>query len=227
MGNGIPGCVGIIMDGNRRWAKEHGMPTLEGHRKGLATTKKIVRHAFDRGVNTIFLYAFSTENWNREPEEVSYLMSLFAGALVNELKELMDEGVRVRFIGQRERLASSLQSLMVDTEKSSEQGTKGTLVIAISYGGRSEILSAVNKLLEEGRETVTEPELRDAMWTAGTPDPDLIIRTGKEKRLSNFLPWQSAYSEFYFSDTYWPDFSQEELDTIFADFASRERRRGK
>lgn len=221
-------CIGIIVDGNRRWAKEHGLLSFEGHAAGLAKAKEIVPHAFSRGVETIILYAFSTENWNRSQEEIEYLMHLFGGALIRELEEFSRENTRIRFIGDLARLPEKLRtSIKKVEEETSSFDSKKTLVLAISYGGRTEILSAVNQLLNEGKKNVREEDISEAVWGAGIQDPDLIIRTGGEKRLSNFLPWQSVYSELFFTDTKWPDFKKEEFDTILAEFSIRERRHGK
>ncbi len=222
-----PACVGIIMDGNRRWAKDHGLPTLEGHRRGLEKLKEITRAAFSAGVKTLYFYAFSTENWNRAPEEVSYLMNLFAGAIKNELAELKSEGVRVRFVGDLTRLSPELLNSARALEAETVHGQKGTLALCLSYGGRPEILAAVNTVLEAGKTQVSEEELRAALWGGDLPDPDLIVRTSGERRLSNFLTWQSAYSELAFTKTKWPDFTEAELLQIFSDYASRERRHGK
>lgn len=222
----IPACVGIIMDGNRRYARERGLPTFEGHRRGLEKFKETTEWLFDAGVGTALYYAFSTENWNRAPEEVSYLMKLFASAIENELTALQKRGACVRFLGDLSRLHAPLREAARTLEEETKNGTKGTIVVALSYGGRPEILAAVNKLLAEGKREVDEISFRKAMWSADIPDPDLIIRTGGEKRLSNFLPWQSVYSEFAFTDTKWPAFSREELTRILADFTLRERRRG-
>lgn len=226
MTNG-PRAIGIIMDGNRRWAKERGLPTLEGHRQGSERLRDVVRWARDVDVKEVTIYAFSTENWNRSKEEVEYLMELFEDAFKKQFSEVMNEGGRLRFIGQRERMSEKLQVLMRDAEEKSKGNENGTLIIALSYGGQAEILSAANALLAEGKEQITEEELRSRMWSAGLLDPDLIIRTGGEKRLSNFLTWQSAYSELFFTDTMWPDFSEEEFTTILTEFSARERRHGK
>lgn len=223
----IPRAVGIIMDGNRRWAKERGLPSLEGHRAGLTKVRDVVSWAHAAGVEEVTLYAFSTENWNRAPEEVAYLMELFELGFKEYFDELVQEGGRIRFVGERGRLPKKLQALMDEAEERSKDGKKGTLVIALSYGGRAEILAGVNRLLAEGKASATEEEFKDALWSAGLHDPDLIIRTGGDQRLSNFLTWQSAYSELHFTDTKWPDLGKEELDKILADFGSRERRHGK
>ena len=222
-----PQAIGIIMDGNRRWAKERSLPTLEGHRQGLEKVKAATRWAFDAGVAEVTIYAFSTENWNRSKEEVEYLMELFEDAFKHQFIEVMKEGGRLRFISQRERMSEKLQVLMRNAEEESKNNENGTLIIALSYGGQAEILSAANALLAEGKEQITETDLRNRMWSAGLLDPDLIIRTGGEKRLSNFLTWQSTYSELFFTDTMWPSFSEEEFTAILADFSSRERRHGK
>lgn len=223
----IPACIGLILDGNRRWARERGIPTLEGHRRGLDKIQDIARWAKKAGIGTVIVYAFSTENWNRTPEEVAYLMNLFEHMLAEGLKNVKKEGGRIRFIGQRERFSERLQKEMTRVEEETKNTSGHMLVVALSYGGRPEILAAVNRLLAEKRERVSEDEFRETMWSAGIPDPDLIIRTGKEKRLSNFLTWQSAYSELFFTDTYLPDFSEEEFNAILIEYASRERRRGK
>ena len=221
-------CVGIIMDGNRRWAKEQGLPGVGGHAAGLTKVKEMVRCAFSQGVETVILYAFSTENWNRSKEEVGYLMNLFEGALMRELAELSKENVRVRFIGDLTHLSEKLRtSIKKVEEETAHPDAQKTLVLAISYGGRAEILSAVNKLLNEGKKDVREDELNRALWTSDIPEPDLIIRTGGEKRLSNFLTWQSVYSELFFTDTKWPAFTKEEFADILREFSTRERRRGK
>ncbi|HUQ30394.1 MAG TPA: polyprenyl diphosphate synthase [Candidatus Paceibacterota bacterium] len=223
----VPASIGIIMDGNRRWAKERGVPTLQGHRAGLAKLKEVTRWAFEAGVGTIYYYAFSTENWNRAAEEVSYLIELFSRAIQNEFDELKTEGIRVRFIGDLARFPESLQKAAAKLQEETKENKKGTLALCISYGSRAEVVTAVNSLLVQGLETVTEESLRKALWSGDLPDPDLIIRTSGEKRLSNFLMYQAAYSELAFTDTKWPDFSKEELYAIFEDYASRERRRGK
>ena len=220
-------CVGIIMDGNRRWALSRGLSGIEGHTAGFTKAKEIVRHAFSAGIETIILYAFSTENWSRPPEEVAYLMDLFSGALVRELNEISREGIRVRFIGDFTRLSKKLCASIKKLERGSADARSGkTLVIALSYGGRAEIVAAARATAASGEE-ITEESLARYLWTAEIPDPDIIIRTGGEKRLSNFLPWQSVYSELFFTDTLWPDFSRDEFDSILAEFSARERRHGK
>lgn len=223
----VPYSVGVIMDGNRRWARENNLPQLEGHRRGLDKLKELGDWIDEKGIKEVVLYAFSTENWNRSAEEVSYLMDLFEEAFRRLPEEIAGKDVRVRFIGQRERMPEKLQKQMAETEERTKDAQKGTLTIALSYGGRAEILAAVNTLLEQGAKNVDEEQFRAAMWSAGLAYPDLIIRTGGDRRLSNFLTWQSAYSELYFTPTKWPAFSREEFEEILADFGSRERRYGR
>lgn len=226
MSNG-PAAVGIIMDGNRRWAKERGLPTLEGHRRGYLKLRELLAWSKEAGVEEVTVYAFSTENWKRTEEEVGYLMKLFEEACSGILDEFIQNGGKLRFIGDRSRFSEPLRSLMQDAEDRSREGKNGTLVVALSYGGRPEILAGVNAALTAGKQEVSEEEFGSLLWTTGLRDPDLIIRTGGDQRLSNFLTWSSVYSELFFVDTYWPDFSKEEFDSILTEYASRERRRGK
>ncbi len=218
--------MGIIMDGNRRWAKTRRLHGFEGHTAGLKKAKEIARHAFSQGVGTVILYAFSTENWNRPHEEIGYLMNLFETVLIRELDEISQEGIRVRFIGDLARFPDTLRISANKLEESSCANSGKTLVIALSYGGRAEILAAVNRLLAAEKREAREEEVRAALWSADIPDPDIVIRTGGEKRLSNFLPWQSVYSELFFSDSLWPDFTKEEFDSVLSEFTLRERRHG-
>lgn len=219
-------CVGIILDGNRRWAKAKGLAKIEGHRAAIETVKKSVRFVRDSGIKHLVIYAFSTENWNRDKDEVTYLMELFRGAMQKEMSELGKENVRVRFVGQRERFSDDLQKSMERIEKETENNDAITLWTCLSYGGRAEIVAAANAAAAKG-DLITEDLLSQNLWTRDMPEPDIIIRTGGEKRLSNFLLWQSAYSELFFTDTLCPDFNKEEFDSILAEFATRERRRGK
>ena len=220
-------CVGIILDGNRRWAKEKGLSKLEGHRAGLLEMfRNTVRFVRDRGIKHLVVYMFSTENWNREAAEVSYLMDIFRESIKKEMRELSKENVRIRFAGQRERFSADLQKAMDETERETGGNDAMTLWCCLSYGGRAEIVAASRAAAAAGEE-ITEETLSRHLWTAGMPDPNIIIRTSGEKRLSNFLPWQSVYSELFFTDTKWPDFSEKEFDSILAEFALRERRNGK
>ncbi|HYE22883.1 MAG TPA: polyprenyl diphosphate synthase [Candidatus Paceibacterota bacterium] len=220
----MPDAVGIIMDGNRRWAKAHGLLSMDGHKHGFEKLKEVARWAREAGVRELTVYAFSTENWNRSEAEVSYLMQLLEHVLSEGLQELEEDGICIRFIGESERFSPMFRRKMQGVEARTKGNGRSTLIIALSYGGRAEILDAARKLA--GKE-VTEDSLKEAMWSKGLLDPDLIIRTGGEMRLSNFLTWGSAYSELMFTDTLWPDFEKEELLSMLAEFQKRERRMGK
>ena len=221
-----PSCIGIILDGNRRWAKEKGLPTFEGHRKGADVIEKIARAAGAMHIQHMALYIFSTENWRRTEDEISYLMQLFETLIRQHVHRLSKDGVAVRFVGQRERFSPRMQDLMDDAEKKSPHDAKLTLWVCLSYGGRAEIVAAANAAAEAGR-AITEESLQEHLWTAGMPEPDLIIRTGGEKRLSNFLTWQCVYSELFFIEKYWPDFTEDDLKNIIDEYATREKRLGK
>ncbi len=225
IGADAPSCIGIIMDGNRRWAKEQGMPKLEGHRRGYERLLDCARWVRDRGIRHLVVYAFSTENWNREVEEVSYLMNLLREAAQKGLQELAKENIRIRFIGTRDRFAPDVLELIERLERESA-AHEYTLWVCLSYGSRAEITAAAATAAATG-EPITEESLHAHFWSAEMPDPDVIIRTSGEERLSNFLLWQAAYSEFFFTDTKWPAFTEKHLDDILSEFASRERRRGK
>jgi undecaprenyl diphosphate synthase len=224
--------VAIIMDGNGRWATNRGWPRLVGHRKGAERVKEIVRCAPDLGIRWLTIYAFSTENWKRSTEEVLGLMSIFARYIQREADRLAAEGVRMRFIGDRSRLDPKLQSLMSGIEARTSGFSRLNLTVAINYGGRDEIMRAVNTLardIAEGRlqaSDVDEDAFTARLDTADLPDPDLVIRTSGETRTSNFLPWQAAYAEYEFTETLWPDFTPQELALIVARFGNRERRYG-
>ena len=223
-----PLSIGIILDGNRRWAKEHNLPTLEGHRKGAEKVRELMEWAHELGLGTVYIYAFSTENWNRSPEEVAYLMELFAEAFTGDLvSEVGKRNGRIVFIGDRSRLTAELVQKMEETERETSTGKGTTLAVCMSYGGRGEILHATNTLIRAGKEIQTEEEFARALWRDDLPDPDLLIRTSGEKRLSGFLTWQSVYSELFFIDTKWPAFTKEEFLSIIEEFGNRERRRGK
>lgn len=219
-------CVGIIMDGNRRWARAHNKPVFEGHNEGYKKLQDVVRWARDAKIPHVVVYAFSTENWKRSEEEVGYLMKLFRFVLDNETKKMIDERVRVCFVGDRARFAEDIQKGMEKMERETAKEYDITLHIAMSYGGRAEILSAVNTLVAEGK-VVDEATFSKTLWTGDMPDPDILIRTGGEKRLSGFLPWQSVYSELFFVDALWPEFSEEMFEGIISEFNTRERRMGR
>lgn len=224
--------VAIIMDGNGRWATNRGWPRLVGHRKGAERVKEIVRCAPDLGVQWLTIYAFSTENWKRSTEEVLGLMSIFARYIEREADRLAAEGVRMRFIGDRTRLDPKLQRLMVGIETRTAGLGRLNLTVAINYGGRDEIARAMRQIaieVSEGRidtTKITDAVISAHLDTAGLPDPDLVIRTSGETRTSNFLSWQSAYAEFEFTSTLWPDFTPTEFAEILARYGNRDRRFG-
>ena len=220
-------CVGIIMDGNRRFARAHNKPFYEGHNEGYKKLQEVVTWTKDAGIRHLIVYAFSTENWQRTEEEIGYLMKLFRFILEKEAKKMIDEKVHVRFVGDRTRFSEDMQKGMEKIEADTSKDFDITLYIAVSYGGRAEILSATNALLKEGVSEVTGEEFSKYLWTYPMPDPDILIRTGGEKRLSGFLPWQTIYSELYFTDSWWPEFQEEEFRKILENFNSRERRLGK
>lgn len=220
-----PQCLGFIMDGNRRFAKEQNLPTLDGHQKGMEVFLEMVRYIREANVPHAIFYAFSTENWKRSEEEVGYLMEIFKNLLTKMLQELEKEQVRVRIAGRREDFSADLQSLMTELEEKSSRFTDTTIWVALSYGGRAEIIQAVNKAVANGKE-VTEESFQKLLWTADMPDPDMIIRTSGEARLSNFLSWQSAYSELYFIDKHWPALTKADFEDILLQYAKRERRHG-
>ena len=220
-----PQCLGFIMDGNRRWAKEQKLPTLEGHQKGLDTFLDVVRFVRDEKIPHAVFYAFSTENWKRSEEEVGYLMTLFSGLLKRMSDELHEEGVRVRIVGRREDFSVDLQKQMKELEEKSLPHKATTIWIALSYGGRAEIIEAVNEAVKHGEE-VDESSFEKLLWTADMPDPDMIVRTSGECRLSNFLIWRGAYSELYFIEKHWPALTKDDLKDILFQYAKRERRHG-
>ena len=225
----IPYHVGIIMDGNRRWARAKGLPTLEGHRRGYDKVKKVGRWCKDRGVKILTVWAFSTENWKRSEEEVNYLMNLLKFAMSKgEIDQLHKDGIKVQVIGQKERLSEGLQKLIIEAEERTKDNKEGVLNLAISYGGRADILQAIKNIINKNisADQVAEETVGQNLWTAGMPDPDLIIRTSGELRTSGFLTWQSAYSELHFCNNHWPDFSEKDLDEALADYARRQRRFG-
>ena len=225
--------IAIIMDGNGRWAKKRGMPRTFGHKKGAENVVKITRAMKESGVKYLTLYAFSTENWKRSKDEVDALMQLLNEYLDKELKEIMDNNVRIVFIGERYMLSDSIQAKMAFLEKESEKNTDLTLCIALSYGSRQEILSAVKKIAAKVKEgsmdisQITQDVFSEELYTKEIPDPDVLIRTSGEQRISNYLLWQSAYTELFFTNTLWPDFGKDELWDIINKFNQRERRYGK
>lgn len=213
------------MDGNRRFAREQGKPTLEGHLEGLARFRDSVGWVREAGIPHAVYYAFSTENWKRSEAEVAYLVELFASNLQSLAEQIDDHRVRWRFIGRRSDFPVSLQETMEQIEKKSVVYDGTTIWVGLSYGGRAEIVAAVNAAITSGV-SVDETSFSALLWSAGMPDPDLIIRTGGEQRLSNFLPWQSVYSEFCFTATHWPAFTKEEFMRMLDAYAARQRRIG-
>lgn len=226
--NRVPVHVGIIMDGNGRWAKARGLPRLAGHRAGTKNLHRVIRAAADAGIKQLTFFAFSTENWSRPEEEVSGLMSLLGEFIDTETPELHKEGARLLHIGHLEHLEPQLREKIENAIELTKNNTRIDVIFAISYGGRDEIVTAVRKIVAAGipAEEITQQTLSDNMFTAGIPDPDLIIRTSGELRTSNFLTWQSVYSEWAFPEVLWPDFDETTLAEILEDFSKRERRFG-
>lgn len=225
----IPNHIVLFPDGNRRWAKEKGLPSMEGHRKGYENLLNFSEWCKARGIKVLTAFGFSTENWNRAPEEVSYLMKLLEAGLAANLGKYQEDGVCVRIIGQRDPLPKSLKEIIVKTEEMTKNNDKLFLNLAISYGGRWDILEAAKNIIKEGidSEKIDEKVFEEHLSTAGLPAPDFIIRPGGEKRMSNFLLWQGAYSELYFSDKMWPDFSEQDFNEALQEFDRRARRFGK
>jgi undecaprenyl diphosphate synthase len=224
----LPRHVGIIMDGNGRWAELKGLPRVEGHRRGAERAKEIIKAARECGIKALTLYTFSIENWQRPQAEIAVLMKLLKIYLKSEMHEFKKEGIAFRAIGERWRLPENIQRLIERAEDLTSGCTNMALFAAISYSGRNEIIRAVRKAIASGmkEEEITEEVFAGLLDTNGAPEPDLIIRTSGEKRLSNFLLWQSAYSEFYFTETFWPDFGKHEFLDALRDFQMRERRFG-
>ena len=217
--------VAIIMDGNGRWAERRGLPVAEGHRAGTKALRRTVEAAIDLGVETLIVYAFSTENWSRPYEEVESLMEIFGETIERELPDLARQGVRARFLGRRDRAPDELRAQMEGLEDETAHNDRLNLWIAFDYGGRAELLEAARRLVEAGEEP-TEESLRAHLYAPELPDPDLLIRTSGELRISNFLLWQLAYSELVFLDVLWPDFGSRELEDALAAYAQRRRRFG-
>ena len=227
-----PRHVAIIMDGNGRWARARSLPRLAGHKRGAQAVRRAVEACREAGIEYLTLYAFSSENWKRSPAEIDDLMGLLRIYLRREVADLNSRGVRIKFIGSRERLALDIISLLEEVEQSTAENSEFMLLIALNYGGQSEIAGTARLLAEEVAAGVLDPSVIDVdmfagrMETAGIPDPDLLIRTGGEKRLSNFLLWQSAYAELVFLDICWPDFSRGNLDDAIEEYRRRDRRYG-
>lgn len=221
----LPKHIGIIMDGNGRWAKKRALPRSAGHKAGAEVFRTISKECGRLDIEYVTFYAFSTENWKRPKEEVNALMSLFKDYLLEAKADVTQSGnIRLKFIGEREGLSDSLLQLMDEAEEETAQHTGTTVYLAINYGGRQEIVSAVNKLISQGKDKITEDDISSQVYT--TPECDLIIRPSGEQRLSNFLLWQAAYSEFWYSDVLWPDFKVDDLHSALREFEKRNRRFG-
>jgi undecaprenyl diphosphate synthase len=225
----VPAHVAIIMDGNGRWAISRGLPRLAGHRAGTENLRRVIEACVEFGIKYLTIYAFSTENWGRPFEEVQGLMRILEDVIDRELQELYDQGVQLRHIGRLDRLKPSLREKVLQAIEFTRGNSRLILNVAFNYGGRDEIVCAIKNMLADGvkPEEVTDALVSQYLFTAGEPDPDLIIRTSGELRGSNFLIWQGAYSEWYFTPTYWPDFGKDELARALEEFNNRERRYGR
>lgn len=225
----IPNHVAIIMDGNRRWAHEKGLPTLVGHKKGYDKFREMGEACLERGIKILTVYAFSTENWNRSKKEINYLMNLLKNAVTKHSKELHKKDIKLQILGRISRLPQDLQEAIKKAVELTKNNKKGILNIALNYGGHAEIIDAVKSIMNDkvSVQKVDESLFEKYLYTAGMPQVDLLIRTGGEMRISNFLPWQLAYAELYFTPKYWPDFTEKDLDDALVDYNKRERRMGK
>ena len=224
--SGLPAHVALILDGNRRWARRSGRSHEAGYRAGIAATRALVEHALRRGIQALTLFTFSSENRRRPRPQVELLMSLLVETLDAQARELVEQGVQLRFIGELDRLSASIRSQVREAEAQTLDEPRLVLCVALHYGGRQDLLRAFRHCREADIDSVGEAEVSQALGTRGLPDPDLLIRTGGEFRLSNFLLWQLAYTELYFTDCLWPDFGAEEFDRALEWFAARERRYG-
>jgi undecaprenyl diphosphate synthase len=225
----LPRHVAIIMDGNRRWARQRGLSEAEGHAAGVEAIRPIVKRAAALGIEALSIYAFSRENWGRGSEEVETLFSLLESAIRDETPELIRQGVRVRILGRLDELPERTRDSIAEALAATDAGTRMTLNVAFNYSGRSEIVDAARRALADGlsAEQITESALRDRLYSPDVPDPDLLIRTGGDQRISNFLLWQAAYAELYFVDRLWPDFDPAAFDAALAEYARRSRRFGR
>lgn len=224
--------IAIIMDGNRRWAKEHNLPTAVGHKKGVESLKTAVKSCHKFGVKYLTVYAFSTENWNRNPDEVNYLMELFALTIKNELDELHDSNVKINFIGDLSKLSKKLQKQFATAVSKTKNNTGVSLQIAINYGSRNEMVNALKHISQRvlnneiSVDDISEETISEELYTKNVPDPDLLIRTGGEMRISNYLLWQIAYAELLIKPDYWPDFDEKSMSDAILEFNHRQRRYG-
>ena len=218
--------IAIIMDGNRRWAKERNLPSAVGHKKGVDALKAVMRACDDFGIKYLTVYAFSTENWKRKPEEVNFLMDLLGQTLKNELQEMHENNVVISFIGDTTKLSKKLQEILANAVETTKNNTGVNLQIAFNYGSRDEIVKAVQDIVNSGEKEITEEVITKHLYTSNIPDPDLLIRTGGEMRVSNYLLWQIAYSEFIVVPDYWPEFNKTKLASCIEEFDTRNRRYG-
>ena len=225
----VPAHIAVIMDGNGRWARRRHLPRIAGHRRGVEAVRAVIRACMERGVSHLTLFAFSSENWRRPADEVSFLMQLFMRALRNEVRRLHENGVRFRVVGDLSRFDQTIVDLISEAEALTAGNDRLVLTVAANYGGRWDIVSAVNRLVARhpGRSDFSEDELGAELAMHYAPEPDLFIRTGGEQRISNFLLWQLAYTELYFTDVLWPDFDESALDLAIASYRARERRFGR
>jgi undecaprenyl diphosphate synthase len=225
----VPQHVGFILDGNRRWAREHGMPAIEGHRQGVKALKRVLKSSVRHGVRYVSAYVFSTENWKRDRDEVKQLMRLFMWIMKHEVKELNSEGIRLRVIGSKAQLGHALVRAIHEAEELTKDNERGTVLLCLDYGGQQEIVDAVKRIAELGYnpDDITPELISKFLYAPDVPPVDLVIRTSGEQRISNFLLWESAYSEFLFDKVNWPDFDEKHLEKALEEYANRQRRFGK
>ncbi len=224
----IPTHLGIILDGNRRWARNNSLPTLEGHRRGTEVFRQISAAAFKKGVKYVSAYVWSTENWKRTEDEVGYIMALVVKAAENYLNEIHKEGIRIVILGRRDGLRASVLKTITNVESKTASNTKGTLALCFNYGGQQEIVDAARKLIDEGcgSDEVTCEKFEQNLYRPEIPAVDLVLRTSGEQRISNFMTWRTVYSELAFVDKHWPDFTEADLDLVLEDYSTRQRRIG-
>lgn len=221
-----PNHIGFILDGNRRWAKNNGLLPMDGHTKGYETLKKIVDETFNRGVDFVSAYIFSTENWNRSKVEVNFLLNLASKMVTRDLQEMNSKGIKIVWLGSEERVSKKLVQSFRNAEEVTKNNTRGTLALCFNYGGQAEIVDSVNSLLQKN-ELPTVDSITNNLYGSGVPPIDFLIRTSGEHRISNFMLWRAAYAELYFTDVMWPDFSAKDLDIALGEYANRQRRFGK
>ncbi|HIE59330.1 MAG TPA: isoprenyl transferase [Hydrogenothermaceae bacterium] len=223
----LPKHVAIIMDGNGRWAKLRGLPRIYGHREGAKSVEKIIKIANNLGIKYLTVFAFSTENWQRPKEEVEAIMSLLVEYINTKVPKLIEENVKLKFMGRRDNLPDMILKTIEEGEEKTKHCYSMTFIIALNYSGKAEIIDAVNKIISSGKKHITEKDFKNFLYMPDVPEPDLLIRTSGEQRISNFMLWQLAYTELYFTSTLWPDFDEEEFLKAIYDYQSRERRFGR